>query len=332
MEFAQGSRFAQVVYVAAELGLADLLANGPRSIDDLATATSTNPAALARLVRALAAIEVVREHANGDIELTDVGAPLRSDVPGSLRSYYRFVLHDTFWRSWGGLLESVRTNQPAVERIFGRPVFEVWASDPETIAIVNEGFGQMTSGVAGPALLNAYDLSSVTRLVDVGGGNGALLATILRARPHLHGILFDLPHVSANAEPVLAEAGVLDRCAIRGGDFFVSVPEGGDAYLLHQIIHDWGDDRAISILRACRAAMRADGKLLLFEVVLQPRLESGPAARTQALFDLNMLVLTPGGRERTKHEFQQLADASGFRITQVLPTASPFSIVEAVPV
>jgi hypothetical protein len=322
---------AQVVHVAAKLRLADLLAGGPRSIEDLAVATDTHAPSLARLVRALAALGIVAEAGDGRVALTALGSPLQSDAPDSIRDAVLFLVGEWAWRSWGDLLYSVRTGDPAFDRIFCMSNFEYWEHNAEAGGIHDAFFRSMSRTTTDP-IVAACDFSRFSTIVDVGGSTGALLAAILRAHPAVRGILFDLPHVVAGAEQVLAEAGVADRCEVVAGSFFDSVPPGGDAYLLKYIIHDWDDERAVAILRRCREAMAPGSVLLLVEQLLPEHLEVGPAAQRLARLDLQMLVLTPGGRERMEQEFRSLLQEAGFDLRQVIPTASPFRILEATPV
>lgn len=322
---------AQVVHVAVQLGLADLLANGPRSVEDLAAAMGAHGPSLVRLVRALAALGVVAESDGGRIELTALGAPLRADVPDSMRDAVLFLVGEWCWRAWGDLLYSVRTGEPAFDRAFGMSNFEYWEHDAEAGAIHDAYFRAMSRTTNAP-IVAAYDFSRFGAVIDVGGSTGALLAAILQAHPGVRGILFDLPHVVAGAAPVLAEAGVADRCTVVGGTFFESVPAGGDAYVLKYVIHDWDDERATTILRRCREATGPGAVLLLIEQVLPERLETGAMAQRVARVDLQMLVMTPGGRERTERQFRSLLAGAGFELRAVIPTASPFRFLEAVPV
>jgi O-methyltransferase domain/Dimerisation domain len=331
MQMITGYTSAQVVHVAVQLGLPDLLADGPRDVGELATAAGAHAPSLARLVRALAALGLVAEADGGRIELTELGAPLRSDVPGSLRDAVLFLVGEWAWRAWGDLLYSVRTGEPAFDRVFFMTNFEYWEHNPEAGAIHDAFFRTMARTTSAP-IVAAYDFARFGTIVDVGGNAGALLAAILQAHPGVHGILFDLPHVVAGAGPVLVEAGVADRCVVVAGSFFDSVPAGGDAYVLKYVIHDWDDERAAAILKRCRAAMAPEATLLLVEQVLPERLEAGAAARRVSRLDLQMLVLTPGGRERTEEEFRSLLRQTGFDLRAVIPTASPFRILEAVPV
>lgn len=322
---------SQVIHVAVQLGLPDQLADGSRSIEELAAATGTHPPSLGRLVRALASLGIVAEADGGRIALTSLGAPLRADAPDSLRDAVLFLVGEWYWRAWGDLLYSVRTGEPAFDQVFGMSNFAYWEHDPEA-GEIHDAFFRVMSRTTNAPIVAAYDFSRFGTIVDVGGSTGALLAAILRAQPAVRGILFDLPHVVAGAEPVLAEAGVTDRCSVVGGSFFDAVPAGGDAYLLKYIVHDWDDERAASILRRCREAMTANAVLLLVEQVLPEHLEAGAVARRVTRLDLQMLVLTPGGRERTEEEFRSLLREAGFELRRVVPTASPFHILEAVPV
>ena len=322
---------AQVVHAAARLGLADLLADGPRSVEDLAAATGTHAPSLGRLVRALAALGAVAQVDDGRVELTALGATLRSDLPGSVRDAVLFLAGEWYWRAWGGLLHSVRTGEPAFDGIFGMSNFEYWEHDAEAGAIHDAFFRTMSRTMSAP-IVAAYDFARFGTVVDVGGSTGALLAAILQAHPDARGLLFDLPHVVSGAAPVLAEAGVADRCAVVGGSFFESVPTGGDAYLLKQVIHDWDDERSVAILRRCRQAMAPRSVLLLIEMVVPERVEAGAEARRVARMDLQMLVLTPGGRERTVEEFRSLLGGAGFELRAAIRTESPFHILEAAPV
>jgi len=325
-----GYQAAQPVHVAAQLGLADLLADGPRSIAELADATGTHAPSLERLVRMLAALGVVAEEANGRISLTPLGSPLRAGVPGSVRDRVLFLTGDWYWRSWGELLYSVRTGEPAFDHIFGMSNFAYWEHNPEAGAIHDDAFTTMAQFTTTP-LVAAYDFTRFGVLADIGGSEGPLLAAILQAHPGLRGILFDLPHVVTRAAPVLEAAGVADRVEVVGGSFFESVPTGADAYLLKYIIHDWDDERALAILTRCRQAMTSEATLLLIEQVLPEHLEVGAAAVATARLDLTMLLLTPGGRERTESAFRRLLGEAGFELRRVISTRSPFSFLEAVP-
>ena len=321
IQLCMGLRMSQALFVAAQLGIADHLADGARTNAELAAATQTHPQSLRRLLRALTALDIFTERADGCFALTDVGQQLRSDHPQSLRSRVLFLTGEERWRCWGDLIGSVRSGEAATEYVLGASLFDYYAAHPEASAIHDAAMAE-ASALSGPAILRAYDFARFHTIVDVGGGTGQLLRDILQANPALSGILFDLPHVVAGAE------GLADSCAVVGGSFFDAVPVGGHAYLLKQILHDWGDEAAIAILAACRAAMPPDGTLLVIERVLPERAERGQALDA-FLIDLEMLTMTPGGRERTANEFRTLLAHSGFALTRIVPMASPLSIIEA---
>jgi O-methyltransferase domain/Dimerisation domain len=325
-QLVNGYQVSQAISVATRLGVADLLADGTRSCDELARETGADADALYRLLRALAAVGVLREEDGHRFALTELGKPLRSDVPGSLAGWAAFVGRPVSWQAWSALLHSVRTGENAFRHVHGTDVWSWRAERPEENAAFDGAMASLTGGV-NQALLAAYDFGRFGAVVDVGGGNGTLLASLLAAFSEMKGILFDQPHVVAAAEETLEAAGVAGRCRIVAGSFFDGVPEGGDAYVLKAIVHDWEDAEAVAILRACRRAASADATLLVLERDLGLANEA-PAAK---LSDLNMLV-NPGGRERSVDEYAELLDAAGFRLVGTTPTASWLSVVEAVPV
>jgi O-methyltransferase domain/Dimerisation domain len=284
---------SRAVHVAAELGIADLLRSGPREIDDLAVATHTHSRSLYRLLRTLSAVGVFREDDGRRFALTDVGEYLLSDIPGSLRGWARLLGRRYYWQAWGALLHSVQTGAVAFDHVHGRGVWEYRAEQPVDAQIFDRAMATGTQVIA-EAVLAVRDFSPFGCVVDVGGGDGTLLGKILTAHPSSRGVLFDQPHVVKRATPLLQSAGLAHRCQAIGGNFFESVPAGGDAYLLKWILHDWDDDASIAVLRSCRRAMPPDGRLLVVEHVIGPPNES-PSGR---LMDLNMLVIT-GGHERT---------------------------------
>jgi predicted O-methyltransferase YrrM len=315
----------QIIYVAAKLGIADLLTHGPQGAGTLARATQTHAPSLTRLMRALGSLGVFRENEQHEYELTTLGRCLVSGSPGALRA--RAILNGEEWyQGWGGLLHSVRTGESAFHNLFGKRFFEYIADRADTAAAFNEAMASSTEGAAA-AVVTAYDFSACRTIVDVGGGTGAFLAAVLRAAPQAHGILFDRPSVVAAARELIAHAGVAERCELVGGDFFEAVPSGGDAYMLSWIIHDWDDERSIAILRNCRRAMTGDARLLLFEQVVP----TGNQPSLSKLYDLHMLVLAPGGRERRSDEYQRLLAAADLRLTRIISTEVPRSVIEAVP-
>ena len=317
---------SQAIHVAATLGIADLLEDGPRSADELAEATETHAPTLYRMLRALASVGVFAE-TDGRFSLTPLAEYLRTDSPSSLRAWAMQIGQQYFWTSWGHLLHGVRTGEPAFPELYGTSAWEYRAAHPEEDAVFNAAMTALSAGVV-EAVVRSYDFSEIDVLVDVGGGEGALLTAILAANPALRGILFDQSHVVATAGALLERAGAADRCEIVGGSFFDAVPDGADAYLLKSIVHDWNDVAAIEILRTCRAAMADTGRLLVVEPVIRSGNEPDPAKFS----DLNMLVML-GGRERTADDFEKLYAEAGFRLTSVVPTGAPtFNIIEGVPV
>lgn len=327
LDMMAGKWAAQAISAAAELGIADLLKDGSRPCAEIAAKIGASEDGAYRLLRALAGLNLLTENAPRRFALTDLGAYLCSDVAGSVRGYARFVGHEAAWRPWGHLAHSIKTGKAAFEFLFKETFFDRMASEPGLTATFNEAMTSI-SLIETSAIVAAYDFQDVPKLVDVAGGHGFLLASILKANPAMHGILFEMPHALEGAQKLLAEQGVSGRCEIVGGDFFAAVPPGGDAYILKHIIHDWDDERSIRILRKCHGAMRPGGKILLAEVVLG----SGAESKFARLLDLEMLVMTQGGRERTQEEFQKLYEAAGFKLTAVVGTETHISIVEGVAV
>ncbi len=330
MQMLFGFMGAQVINVTARLGIADALKDGARTADELAAATHTHPPSLYRLLRALACLGVVAEVEPRRFELTPLGQPLRADAPNSMRSLAMLFCDDPVWRSWGHLQDSVRTGEVSYDRIVGMSPFEYLATHPEQSATFNAAMAEDARNVV-PGVLAAYDFASVGTLVDVGGGSGTLLATILAATPKLRGIVFDTPAGMDRAGATLARFGVADRGRAVSGDFFASVPEGGDAYILKSVIHDWDDARSTKILQRCRQAMTAGGTLLIVEPLMPPKVES-PAIAGMVMSDLNMLVVT-GGRERTEVEFRALLESAGFALTSISAPLAPttYRLIEGRP-
>ncbi|CAN7436583.1 acetylserotonin O-methyltransferase [Bosea sp. LjRoot237] len=321
-----GFRASQAIHVAATLGLADLLRTETRTSEALAAATGTHPASLYRLMRSLASMGLFHEDEERRFTLTAAGRLLRSDVAGSLAPMARLIGRPNFWQAWGDLLHAVRTGATAFDHVHGCGVWDYRANHSEEAGIFDRAMASITEQAA-EAVLAACDFSRFHRLVDVGGGDGMLLARILAAHQHLCATLFDQPHVIARASAALESAALSDRCLALGGDFFVEVPEGGDAYLLKWILHDWDDAASVDILRSCRMAMTPAARLLIIEHVIDEPNKS-PAG---TLMDLNMMVMT-GGRERTGAEFAALLAAADFETVSVTPTASTLSILEAAPI
>ena len=330
IRLATGYRLSQAIHVFTKLGIADLLASGPKTSDELAHAAGAHAPSLYRLLRAMAACAVVTEPSPGTFALASFGACLRRDAPDSVRSTVLLFGSDNFWTTWGDLLHCVGTGETAFSHLFGvAGTFDYLASHPEDAALFNAGMGDVAA-VTAKAIVAAYDFSSAHVLVDVGGGRGALISAVLNAHQQLRGVLFDLPRVVATAREELERAGIADRCATIGGDILSSIPVGGDVYLLSRVIHDWDDEKSVRILRNCRAAMTPTSKLLVAERIIPETVEPGIHAQAQLLSDLNMLVRN-GGRERTDTEYGALFAAAGFRLSRTIPTGIEIGLIEATP-
>ena len=327
-EMAAAYRASQLVFLTARLRLADHLASGPRSPEELADATGTQRDPLRRVLRGMASLGLLEEAPDGRFNLTALSEPLRSDHPASLRQDVLFTAARENTLAWASLEQTLFTGVSGFEHAFGMPRFEYLQAHPEWAAIFQSQMSLQMVQVA-RAVVAAYDFAGLGTVADVGGGHGTLLAAILDAYPGLNGILFDLPEVVAGAEEPLRLAGVLSRCRMVGGDFFQSVPDDADLYLLSWIVHDWPDEQAARILATCATHLRPGTRLLLIEGLQPQRAEDTAATREALLSDLHMLaVLT--GRNRTRSEFEALLQAAGFRLERVIPTASPRAILEAV--
>jgi hypothetical protein len=318
----QGYWASRAVYVAAKLGIADLLESGPRPCAELARVTETHEPTLYRVLRALAGIGILQEETDGSFALTPIGATLRSDVPGSLRHFAIEELGENHYPAWEKVLYSVKTGGIAFNQVYGKSKWQYMTEHPDEASIFNAAMSSFSFVVAG-AIVEAYDFSASRTIVDVGGGDGSLLTTILKANGHARGILADLPHVAEQARGRIAAEGLAERCAVSPGDFFREVPSA-DTCILKWIVHDWDDDRSIAILRNCREALTPGGKVLLIEAVVEP----GPATAFSKLMDLNMLVMT-GGRERTEPEYRALLQSAGLTLTRIVPTHTAMSVIEA---
>lgn len=324
MELTTGAWITHAVSVVASLGVADALASGPRPADEIAAAVGADAPSLHRVLRALADEDVFRALDGGRFALTETGELLRSDVPGSMRGWAAMAGAPFHVDAWTGLLDCVRTGEPAFELVHGQLGFDYLRDHPDDGAVLNTGMTSVSSLHIAP-VVSAYDFSGVGTVVDMGGGHGALLAAVLEANPHLEGVLYELPEVVAGAGRLLGEAGVGDRCTCVAGDFFDSVPSGGDAYLLSNIIHDWDDARALRILTNCRAALNDGGRVLLAEAVLP----EGPQPSRAKLIDVAMLVMGPG-RQRSESDYRDLFQRAGLRLSRIDPSGPVFSVVEAV--
>lgn len=322
LQLVTGHIVSSAVNIAAQLGIADRLANGARSTADLARECGVNEAALYRLLRALASVGVFIETSPRTFDLTPAGAALQD---GPLRAMALFVASSFSLRVYANAMHSVKTGESAVPATVGRGIFEHFAGDPELSKIFNDAMTGFSTTII-PAVLDAYDFAGIRTLVDIAGGHGAMLTSILRKYPSMNGILFDLDHVIEGAKARMASQGLADRVTATSGDFFKAVPAGGDAYVMMHIIHDWDDARATAILKNIRAVLPADGRVILLEAVIPAGNESGFGK----ILDLEMLVM-PGGKERTEEEFSALLAGAGFTLTRIVPTASPVSVIEAKP-
>jgi O-methyltransferase domain/Dimerisation domain len=317
---------SQVIYVAATLGIPDILANRPQTSEALAATTGTHAPSLYRLLRAVASLGILEEDEARRFSLTPLGTLLRSDVPGSMRAWAILLGEPWFRSAWDNLLHSIRTGNAAFENVHGAEFWAYVGRDPDANALFNTAITGV-SLIKANATVEAYDFSEVGVVVDVGGGHGTLLAVILAGHPKIRGVLFDLPHVVEGASAVLGAAGVVaDRCEIVGGSFFEAVPAGGDAYVLSSVIHDWDDESSVRILQTCRRSMGEGAKLLVVEQVVP----IGNEYHSSKFDDINMLVLFRG-RERTAEEFRRLLITGGFTLSRILPTSSQWSVLEAVP-
>ena len=321
-----GPWISQALYVAATLGIADLLAEEAKTIDELARTTNTNPFNLYRVLRALASVGVFTEIEPRKFAITEIAEYLRKDSPNSLRSLVMMVADEWHWRSWGEVLHVVRTGQPAIEKIYCVDnTFKYLSQNPKSGSLFNEAMSNFSKNFH-TAVVGAYDFSGFTKIVDVAGGHGMLIASILTANPAMKGILFDLPDVVADAAKLLEKEQLSDRCQRVGGNFFESVPSGGDAYILSYIIHDWNDEDCLKILKNIRLSIAEGGKLIVIEGVVP----TGDRPHFTKLLDLEMMIIYPSGRERTEAEYRQLFQTAGFRLTRIVPTLAPVSAIEAV--
>lgn len=317
-----GHWVARLVQIAAQLNLADLLKGGPRTAEQLAKAAGVRAPELYRVLRALASVGVFAETKGGKFKLTPLAATLQTGVPGSMRTSAIMLNGDWQWDAWQQLLHGLKTGEAPFEKAHGMSVFDYLEKHPDVHALFHES----TTGLTNPAIAQAYKFGKFKTLVDIGGGQGALLAAILKAHPKLNGTLFDQASVIAGArkDRHVTAKGIADRCTLEAGNFFKSVPKGADLYTLKYILHDWSDERSVQILKNCRAAMGDKSRLLVIDSVIPPGNEPGYVK----LLDIEMLII--GGRERTKADFAAIFRQAGLKLTRVIPTKSPLSIVEGV--
>jgi O-methyltransferase len=317
-------RISRAIAAVTELGIADLLANGPWSVEDLAAAVSADKQALHRVLRLLASEGVFTEIEDGRFALTPMANALRSDVPDSIRPMVRFISGEASWRSWGNLLHSVRTGTPAFDAVHGVGFFEYLQHHPEEQALFDELMTWYTRP-ASRGVANAYDFSPFSTVVDVGGGQGGLMLGLLETYPNLRGIVFDQPTVASAAREAIRGAGLEERCEAISGDFFADVPRGGDVYMLKSILHDWDDEQSRTILRVCRGAMPLGAPLLVIEMLIPPGNEPS-FAKSQ---DVNMLV-NLGGRERSESEYRALFEGASFDLGRTILVQDEQHIIEAI--
>ena len=324
LEKITGYWVSQAIYAAAKLGVADRLQAGPRPVAQIAAEAGVVTEALYRLMRALASVGIFSEVEPGHFASTPLAEQLRVDHPESLRAV-AILCGDLQYQAWGDLLHSIRTGGCAYEHQTGMPFFDRLQQEPEAARTFGAAMTSFLQSIP-RSVIEVYDFSRFRRVVDVGGARGTLIAAVLRANPSLEGVLFDLPHVVADARAAIEAANLSHRCALTGGDFFEGVPSGGDLYLLSTIIHDWDDERSVRILENCRKAMSPGARLLLIEMVIEP----GNEPFFGKWLDLHMLVMH-GGQDRTREEYERLLERAGFRLQQVIPTSFLRSVIEAVP-
>ena len=322
-QLATGYIASTALYLAVKLRIADRLAEGPRDVEDLALGAGVKEDGLYRVLRSLASLGVFEETAPRTFANNLASATMRTGAPGSTHPMALWMADPFHLRVYADAMHSLVTGQPAAEKTTGMPVFEYFPRDTELSEVFNNAMTAFSAFVI-PAALEVYDFSGIKLLVDVAGGHGQVLTSILQKYPDMRGVLFDLDHVIAGAIPRLQQAGVADRCTTATGDFFKAVPDGGDAYIMKHIIHDWDDDRALTILANIRRAMKPGGRVILLESVLMPPNQPDFGK----LIDIEMMLM-PGGRERTADEFRTLFQRAGFTVTQILPTKSPLQVIEA---
>ncbi len=318
-----GYWISQAIYVAAKLGIADLLKDGPQSYVALATSTGSDAPSLFRLMRALSSVGVFSHVQRDCFALSRLGESLQTEVHGSLRAMV-ITLGEIHYQACGNLLHSIQTGSPAFNNVFGASLFDYLRQNADAADTFNQGMSNLSSMLA-YAVLMAYDFTGISSIVDIGGGQGKLLAKLLQVNPDMKGTVFDTVSTIQRAKRQLGDNEWGRRCSYISGDFFTSVPKGADAYLLCGVIHDWDDDRAVSILRNCRKAMTRSGRVLLVDMIVP----DAASPSFSKLLDLNMLVMN-GGRERTIAEFCALLNAADYRLTRIVPTMAPQSVIEAI--
>ena len=318
-----GFQLSQALYAAAALGIADMLRAGPRDAAVLAGQAGADATSLRRVLRALASAGVFTETADGRFGLAPLGETLTSDSPASMRDL-AIMWMETHYAPFAELIQTIRTGRPAAEHLYGEPFFAWLSHHPEQTSRFTGAMANLTSGGFKSAAIASLPLDGTRTIVDIGGADGTVLATILAGHPHMRGVLFDLPHVITNAPRTLASHGVEDRAEYMAGDFFESVPAGGDAYLASLVLHDWPDQQAERILASIAAAGGSGSRLLVLDFVVPP----GDTPHLSKMSDLNMLAMM-GGKERTETEWRELLSAAGFTGIEVRQTGTPFSVIQA---
>lgn len=326
MQMLFGYAPARAIGIAAELHIADLLIDGAKTADELAIKTNSHVRSLYRLLKACASVGVFSEDADKRFSLSPMADFLRSDNPQSLRAFAEMLAHGEQFQTWSGLNYSVQTGLPAFDKVHGMPAFEFYSTHPKSGQVFNDAMTSMSLG-SSVAVIQAFDFTGIKNLVDIGGGHGFLLASILEKYPTMNGILFDIQAVVDEAKTLLEQHDVAERCKTVGGNFFETAPNGGDAYIMKHIIHDWNDDECETILKHCRKGITEGGKLLVIEMVVP----QGNEPSLSKLLDLQMLAVLPGC-ERTEEEYKALFAKAGFQLVQIVPTMSPYSIIEGVAV
>ncbi|MGL5793039.1 MAG: methyltransferase [Waterburya sp.] len=328
LRFLGGFRIARIMYVVAELGIADLLVDGAKTSTELAQATQTHEPSLYRVMRSLASVGIFTEDDNGKFHLTPPAEYLCGDTPGSLRDAIKFLGQDWHWQVWGELPYSINTGKPAFEHLFEQGLFEYYL-DPEAAKTASNSKASISSR-ASNSLLASYDFSDTSTVVELGifAGAGSTIIPLLKAHQQMQGILFDFYSAIAVAQPAIEQAGLTQRCQLVSGNCVETVPSGGDTYLLMFVIHNWDDRRAIKILQNCRQAMTKIGKLLIVEMIMP----EGNEPFVGKLIDLESLLTTPGGYERQEAQYRDLLTKAGFQVTNIIPTQTANSIIEAKPI
>jgi hypothetical protein len=315
---------SRALYAAAALDVAGALAGGAKNIEELARATGAHAPSLYRVLRVLASSGIFAEGDDGRISNTPMSELLRAGVPGSLRDLILLFGDETSWRSWEGILHAVRTGEAPFEHLYGEKFFDYLQDHPDTAAMFDRAMAS-SSTTTNAAVVEACDFSGLGTLVDVAGGVGSALCSILNATPGLRGIVFDLPHVGERAREFIAAQGLAGRCEFVGGSFFDTVPSGAGAYFMKHILHDWGDEECEKILATCRNAMGGSARLLICERIVP----EGNEPSSAKLIDLHMMMTNHGGKERTEKEYDALLAMTGFKVVRVIPTSTPWSVIEA---